>query len=169
MDDKNFSDIASRLEEVGKVIAKLPTEIRLEAFGLLKPYVSKQVGGISGMSKPESSGVESDNDGADDASLFSQFDHNKPSDNVRLITADLFQKYGSEPFAIEEIEKIAADAGITIPTRVDMTIRQATDGGKRLYVSCGNGSYKPTVHGETFLKTTYKVKKGKQIRASSNK
>ena len=36
MDAKEFNEWASRLQEVGKVIEKLPSEIRSEAFGVCR-------------------------------------------------------------------------------------------------------------------------------------
>jgi hypothetical protein len=162
MDKKEFDERVLRLQDVAKVIDKLPAEIRTEAFGLLRGYVS-------GRSAPDSGGVNrtenEDGDDADDGtSLFGRFDHDKPSDNVRLIAAYLFQQYGSEHFSVEEISAIAAETGITVPARVDMTLRQAKENGKNLFVGAGNGKYKPTVHGETYLKDTYGVKKGNKKR-----
>lgn len=170
MEKDIFDERASRLEEVGKVINKLPGEIRLDAFNLLKAYVTKQ--GMTGVK--EANGVEDGADGADtDAgaasdSLFAKHIHEQPSDNVRLIAAHLFQLYGSEPFSLDEVEAIAASAGITIPNRVNMTLRAATENGNKLFTSAGRGKFRPTVHGELFLKNTYKVKKGTKTRPKGN-
>jgi len=41
-----------------------------------------------------------------------------------------------------------------------MTLKQAKEKGKNLYVAAGRGLFKPTVVGEGFLKTTYGVGKG---------
>lgn len=159
MDKDEFDNRASRLEDIGKVIEKLPAEIRSEAFGFLRGYVSGQ-----NPTKSATTRHAVDNDAVDsagdDTTLFSQFDHDKPSDNVRLIAAELFRQYGSEPFSVDEINATAADAGITVPTRVDMTLRAALENGKHLFVGVGSGKFKPTVHGEAYLKSTYSVKKG---------
>jgi hypothetical protein len=166
MDKKEFDERALRLQDVGKVIDKLPAEIRSDAFGLLKGYVS-------GRSEPDfddrQKNREADIDSSGDTNLFGRFDHGKPSDNVRLIAAHLFQQFGSEPFSADEVNAIAADAGITVPARVDMTLRNAKENGKFLFVSAGDGMFKPTVHGETNLKDTYGVRKGNKKREELEK
>lgn len=166
MNKAEFDERVSRLQEVGKVIGALPAEIRSEAFSLLKGYVS-------GHDKPDSThannGYEQDSDSDGDTSLFGRFDHNKPSDNVRLVAAFLFQQYGSEPFSVDEVNSIAAEAGITVPARIDMTLRQAKENGKNLFVNTGEAMFKPTVHGETTLKDTYGVKKETKKREEMSK
>ena len=157
MDKKEFDERASRLQDVGNVIDKLPAEIRSEAFGLLKGYVSTNNTSNTGAERKRDK--EADNSHVD-TNLFSRFDHDKPSDNVRLIAADLFQQYGAEPFTVDEVSARAAEAGITVPARIDMTLRSALEDGKHLFVNAGRGKFKPTVHGESYLKDTYSVKKG---------
>jgi hypothetical protein len=165
MDQKEFNECTSRLQEVGKIIEKLPTEIRSEAFGLLKGYVAQQVTTPTRREGPAEYAAGS-GEGAD---LFSRFDHDKPSDNVRLVAAYLFQEYGSDPFSLEEVKAVATNAGITIPDRVDMTLAKATENGKQLFTRVGRGKFKPTVHGEAFLKVTYGVKKGTKKREIDDK
>ena len=55
--------------------------------------------------------------------------------------------------------------GVTIPTRVDMTLLSAKENGKKLFARAGTGKFKPTVHGEANLKATYNVKKGTKRRS----
>jgi hypothetical protein len=104
----------------------------------------------------------------DSSSFYGKFSHDKPSDNVRLIAADLFQQYGSEPFSTEEMKTIAASVGITVPARVDATVIQAAEKGKKLFIRAGRGKFKPTVHGEAYLKTTYGVRKGTRVRTETD-
>lgn len=166
MDKTEFGERVLRLQEVGKAIDKLPTEIRGEAFDLLKGYVS-------GRNTPDSVAEQNEDEGGchpgDDTSLFSRFDHDKPSDNVRLIAALFFQRYGAEAFSVDDVTGTAAEAGITVPTRTDMTLRQAQENGKHLFVSAGNGKFKPTVHGESYLRDAYGVKKGTNRREEASK
>lgn len=165
MDQKEFEVRSSRLHEVGKVVERLPSEIRGGAFELLKGYVSQQA---TAPSRKERS-VEDEVDSGSIAELLSKFDHDKPSDNVRLITAFLFQEYGSEPFSGEEVRAIATDSGITVPDRVDMTLAAAKENGKQLFARSGRGKFKPTVHGEARLKAAYGVKKGTKRREQDDK
>jgi len=159
MDKKEFNERSARLQEVGDVIERLPPEVRGDAFALLKEYVLPRSAGPS--KGPDDQSVP---DNAGDTNLFTQFDHEKPSDNVRLISAYFFREYGSESFSVDEIKALAAETGLTVPERVDMTLANATEKGKKLFVSVGRGKFKPTVHGEAFLKSTYGVKKGTKTR-----
>jgi hypothetical protein len=163
VDKQEFEGRASRLQEVGKIIEKLPTEIRGEAFQCLKGYVSR-----ASVSAAVNDGDRPEIDNANDGSLFSRFDHDKPSDNVRLIAANIFEEYGSEPFSIEEAKTVAAAIGITVPDRIDMTLRNATENGKKLFVKAGQRKFKPTVHGEAYLKATYGVRKGTTKRGAES-
>jgi hypothetical protein len=170
LDKKEFDERASRLQEIGQVIEKLPIEIRGDAFSLLKAYVTKNASSGNDPRQAEQH-VASDDNGDSNSSeggLFGKHAHDKPADNVRLAAAHWFEQYGSEPFTAAEIESVATDAGITVPLRIDMTLRVAKDDGKQLFMSAGRGKFKPTVHGEIYFKNTYKVKKGTNTRSKAN-
>lgn len=166
MDKKEFDERVLRLLDISDAIGKLPPEIRSDAFGLLKGYVL-------GRTPPEAEaeGLDDDSGGAsgNDNGLFGRFDHDKPSDNVKLIAADLFQRHGAEPFSLDDVKTAAANAGITIPARVDMTLRQAKENGKSLFVGAGIGKFKLTVHGESHLRSFYGVKKGVMKKQEADK
>lgn len=165
MDEREFRERATRLDEVGKIIDKLPAEIRSEAFNLLKGYVSGQ----SKSSAREEAQVEHSGHAADDEEFFNRFDNDKPSDNARLIAAYLFKEYGAAPFSADDMKIIASSVGITLPERVDATIAAATENGKQLFTRVRRGKFKPTVHGESYLKVTYNIKKGKKTRSDGDK
>ncbi len=156
MDEKEFKTRAGRLEQIAKVLEKLPTEVRSEAFDLLKGYVTEH--------SPESTTKKTQAKPrvADDTEegFFGAFDHDKPADNARLIAAYFYREYGVEPFSLDEVHQKASDVGITIPARIDMTFLAAKEKGKKLFARAGTGKFKPTVYGEANLKATYKVKKG---------
>lgn len=165
MDKKQFAQIEERLLEVNKVIEKLDESIRVAAFEFLRPYIA---GGTITLPKPK--GGDDHGGGDDDAEPASSGDledlvknHSdlKPNENAKLLSAHWYSIYGSAPFKTKWIEQAAADAGLTIPNSVDMTFRQAKEKGKLLYQALGKGGLlKPTVVGEHYLKTTFKVKKG---------
>ncbi len=162
MDEKEFKTRAGRLEQVAKVLEKLPSEVRSEAFDLLKGYVTEHspestTKKTQAMAKPK---VADDTE----AGFFGAFDHDKPADNVRLIAAYFYREYGVEPFSLDEVRQKASDVGITIPARIDMTFLAAIEKGKKLFARAGTGKFKPTVHGEVNLKATYNVKKGAKKR-----
>ncbi|MDB5808068.1 MAG: hypothetical protein JWN94_190 [Betaproteobacteria bacterium] len=163
MDDKTYRERVSRLEEIGKILEKLPSEIRATAFTLLQDYV---VGHLHAGGKPPAELVNPGNTDAaiDRGVFFAKYSHEKPADNLKSIAAYLFSEYGAEPFSIDEIRQLAEDVGLTIPERPDMTFINALEDGKKLFTRAGRGQYRPTVHGEAFVKTTYSVKKGTKKR-----
>ncbi len=160
MDEKTFKERASRIEEIGKVIDRIPSEIRALAFPLLTDYVLR----ASPHSQPQerkTSSYKSDQAAPSDREeLFKAFPDGKPSENAKLIAASFYREFGIEPFSLEEVKTTAKDTGIVIPERVDMTFAQAKEDGKNLFTSAGKGRFRPTVHGEVYLKATYKVIKG---------
>lgn len=163
MDEKTFQERVKKLIEVNKVVEKLDPAIRAESFKILQSYIigKEKVTGGGGESSKETEQQDDDKE-----SFFKQFDHTKPSDNALLIAAYLYSQFGASPFSSEDVQELADDVGITIPSRCDMTFKQAQKKGKNLFAIVGRGKYKPTVHGEAYLKETYKVKKGRKIKAS---
>ena len=157
MDKKAFSEVQERLLEVNKVIAKLDPSIRVPAFDFLKPYISS--GAIAPHVESKKAPVDQPPSG-DVTELIQKHGDGKPHENVNLLAAIWFDEYGSNPFSIDHIRKEADSAGLTIPARPRMTLKQAKEKGKSLYVSGGRGLFKPTVIGEAFFKTTYGVRKG---------
>jgi len=161
MDEKSFKDRAARLSEVGKIIEKLPAEIRALSFHLLEEYILGDKAsspdansGSGGAKKPKLNNTASRNE------FLAAHSHDKPSDNVRLLIAALYREYGAEPFSVEELEVLAKDTGVTVPDRMDMTIKQAKRSNKGLFTASSRGFYKVTVHGEAYLKDVYGVTKG---------
>jgi hypothetical protein len=162
VDDKEFKTRSSRLEQIAKVLEKLPAEVRSEAFDLLKGYVTEHPSETR--AKPKETKGKHDSAGQSEEDFFGAFEHDKPADNAKLIAAWFYREYGGEPFSLDEVRTKADDVGITIPARVDMTFQAAKDKGKKLFARAGTGKFKPTVHGEANLKTIYSVKKGTKKR-----
>jgi hypothetical protein len=162
MNKKSLDDAEERLLEINKVIQQLDPSIRPGAFELLKSYVT--TGGESlDSGEGEQRHLKSTGEDAGLSSLMQKFQHDKPSDNVHLLAADWYRRYGSAPLGLDGMKSAAVDAGLTIPERLDMTLKSAKDGGKNLYQSAGRGLYKPTVTGELYLKKTYGVGKGTNV------
>ena len=163
MDNKEFKMRAGRLDQVAKVLEKLPPEVRSDAFHLLKDYVTEH-SSETRTKKVEAKGQRDTADQSDEE-FFAAFGHEKPADNAKLIAAWFYREYGVEPFSVDEVRTKADDVGITIPARVDMTFLQAKEKGKKLFARAGTGKFKPTVHGEANLKANYSIKKGTKKRA----
>jgi len=162
VDDKEFKTRSSRLEQIAKVLEKLPAEVRSDAFDLLKGYVTDH----SSEPRAKTKETKAQRGGAaqSEEEFFGAFDHDKPADNAKLVAAWFYREYGAEPFSVDEVRAKADAVGITIPARVDMTFVQAKEKGKKLFARAGTGKFKPTVHGEANLKSTYSVKKGTKKR-----
>lgn len=156
MGGEEFKELSSRLEQVGKVLEKLPSEVREAAFKLMSDYIE---GAEVASDTKERSAPKYDDDSSS-KEFFYSFDHDKPADNVKLIVAYFYREYGTDPFTTKDINTAADDIGITVPARIDRTLNQASHNGKAMFTKTGKGFFKPTIHGEAFLKTTYSVRKG---------
>ena len=163
MDKKEFELRAARLAEVGAALGKIPGEVRVQAFELLKNYVLGGQRATEGAQPEERQPIDVD----DAETFFSKFSHDKPADNVRLLGACLFSQFGAAPFATDELVKLASNVGLTIPERTDMTLETATSDGKKLFSRAGRGQFKPTVHGEAYFRKTYNVQKGTKQRPAA--
>lgn len=164
MDKAVYEERVKRIKEVDSQIKTLDPAIRELSFKLLQAYITGEKQ-IAPASDADSS---ADIPGSSGESILAKFSHDKPSDNVFLIVAEHFREYGSTAFGLDEIRQTATGVGLTISSRPDMTLKQATRNDKKLFVSAGTGKYKPTVHGEKFLKETYSVTKGTKLRIEAN-
>jgi hypothetical protein len=121
-------------------LEKLPSEIRQAAFELLQSYVTEtSTEDVEKMKEKEKDKIKLKGEWKSKEDFFESFTHDKPADNIKLIAAYLYHEYGSEPFSIEE--------------------------GKKLFSKSGKGKFKPTVHGEAYLKTQYNITKGTKKKA----
>ena len=159
MNDNEFEALVKKLKKINTVISSLDPVIQKEAFDLLRPWLRSRSGVDEGA--PGRTGSEGDADAVN--AFFGKHPSGKPSENVNVICAFLYSQYGSEFSEVGEIKSTADEVGLTIPARVDMTLRQAKDKGKALF-QVSKRRFRPTVHGENFLKTKYKVSKGRRKR-----
>jgi hypothetical protein len=167
MDKATFTARSERLLEIAKLLEKLPSEIRSQAFALVSAYV----GGKAAAAEKTEDDDDDDagGDTTDRETFFAGFTHDKPADNVKLIAAWWYSQHGNAVLSLDGLRALATDVGLTIPDRPVETLRQAAQEGKLLFKPAGRGKWGPTVHGEAYLKTTYKVKKGKKPVAVAEK
>jgi hypothetical protein len=163
MNTNTLRNRSKRLLEVNAVIKELDPAVRLAAFTLLEDYVT------TGESSPEKEReITVNRDGEQNReAFFSKFETDKPADNAHLLAGYLYSQYGSAQFSIDEIKALATEVGLIVPDRVDMTIRNSQREGKHLFQATGRGMFRPTVHGELFFKSAYRVSKGTQVKAST--
>jgi hypothetical protein len=151
------------MREVEGAVLELDESVRAVAFSMMEAYV------LSGRLSAPASRAEAINP-TEPGSLgdfFESRDVSKPAQAVMEITAYLFQEFGSEPFTPQHIRDIADEVGLTVPQRIDMTLKSAKKDGKPIFRSVGRGKYAPTVFGEATLKTDHNVTKGRRKRAAT--
>lgn len=159
--DKKIKDIKKKLLEINKFISSLDISIRATAFNILAPhYFGDQINRI--LTGADST-VQGEGEENDSSSFYRKFDHEKPKDNVFLITAWFYSQYGVFPITIKDINNEADNTGLTVPNRSDNTIRFAKKKGKKLFKQVAKG-WQLTVNGEIYLKDTYEIKKGNKKR-----
>jgi hypothetical protein len=101
-------------------------------------------------------------DPGDVAAFFNRDEDLKPSDNAYLCAAYHYAQYGPVPFSLQALRDVAAEAGVVIPDRVDMTLRAAGKGGKKLFQNAGQDAYKPTATGGLYFKERWGVTPGRK-------
>jgi hypothetical protein len=170
MKKDEFATAVDRLREVNEVMKDLEPALQPEAIKILSPYVTGQAAPTPPPSDPNGGGSNS-GAGNDLAALRTRLlaEHGdaKPADNTLMCAAVWFAEYGKEAFSLDQLRSIANELGVTLPDRVDATIGGGMRKGKKLFNRARVGYYAPTVHGETFLKTTYNVQQGQGTPAAS--
>ena len=164
MDKSNFEKLVERMKEVNEIIKALDPAIREDAFKLLQSYV---IGEKTTTPQEEDTGIEEASAEETKEGFFTRFTHDKPADNVILIAAYHYNLYGIAPISIEEVRQFADEVGITVSDRIDMTLFSAKRAGKKLFKRAGRAKFKPTVHGEQFIKETYQVSKGTKVKENN--
>jgi hypothetical protein len=173
MDEATFKERVKKLNEINKVVEKLDPAIRGQAFALLEDYIGA---GKVGRHRPEG-GQEKDQeeeappaDSGDVEAVLETFvaaiDSTKPADNAKALAAFYYSEYGKTGFTTDEIQELADKAGLTVPERIDNTLKVAKAKNKAMFRQDGS-TFIPTVNGETFFKEKYKVKKGKRPKPST--
>jgi hypothetical protein len=137
----------------------LDPAIREQAFELIKGYITAERDGAA----PSGSKVTRHKKtalGSDPEAFFAQYNNGKPSENTRLIAAFFYREYGPVAFSISDVRRMASETGLAVPERMDMSLKTARAGGKSLFQAAGRGRYRPTVHGEAYMRDTYHVSRG---------
>ena len=163
---RDLESVTKEILEINKTIAKLDPAIRGRAFEILADAAfgaGKSSGGPpAGSGRHRKTGDPSSGKPAAPSGMeefFSEYEHDKPAENCRLISAWLYSQYGKSPFTAAQMKDIADETGITIPDRPDMTMKGAKHSKKALYRQKGK-AFELTVTGEAYVKETYGVRKG---------
>jgi hypothetical protein len=133
-------------QQLVTVLAEADPETRRRAIAAALALL-----GDASTGNPPDSPRRGGNDLGDLGTFFSREDALKPADNAYLCAAYHYARYGPTPFSLQDLREIAGEAGVVIPDRLDMTLKQAGKGGKKLFQSVGKDSYRPTaIAGMTF-------------------
>lgn len=143
--------LVERLSEVNQIIARFDETIRRDVFALLVPLV---------LGKTEARQETTEQGNPDLSSFFTVGQSDTPANTVHRVIAFLYARSGPE-LSLSDIREVAADVGLTLPERLDVTVSGAQRSGKPLYRSLGKGGYRVTVHGASFLEAEYHVKRGR--------
>lgn len=165
MNDTEYKQLKQKILDVNGLIAKLDPAIRGEVFGILKPYLSESEHDHGHPPKKDKGKktTEQESSPEDVAGLIAAHPDGSPADNVVLITAHLYREYGTAPFTAAEIKQLGDSFGLTVPNRIDNTLKTSKRGGKKLFQQVGK-EFKATVHGESVFKSEYHVTKGRKPR-----
>jgi len=131
------------------------------AMTLLGETVPQQA---SDRQRPREGDEGDDAESADLATFFNREENLKPADHAQLCAAYHYSLYGPISFSITELKAIATDAGVILPDRVDMTLRNARHKGKKLFQPSGAGAFKPTAAGSLYFAEKWDVRPGKKTK-----
>lgn len=159
--------VLQRMREVEQAVLELDESVRASAFSMMGGYIlgEQTVSRRSASAGPDANEDVESTEGVGLGDFFAGRDTDKPAEAVMAIAAYLFQQFGSEPFTLQEVRDIADEVGLTIPERIDMTLKGATRNGRPIFRSVGRGKYAPTVLGEATLKQDHNVTKGRRKKA----
>jgi len=164
MKKDQFEKIAQRLKDINDVVKGLDESIRSDAFAVLRPYADGAAtkDGEGGRRLPSDNDADLGEDAAlidpDVAAAFlEQHVSDKPADNAKAIAALIYSVYGNADFSVAEVNKIAHEAGLMVPDRVDVTLGGASVDKRALFQKRKSGVYRPTINGRKFFKDEYGV------------
>jgi hypothetical protein len=153
-------EILKRMKEVEKAVATLDPAVRGEAFSMMRGYI---LGGAAASADDvggDEAGATRQATPRGAAAFLKKHEGEKDHENVLAVAAWWYSQYGNAWFdPNRDLRTIADAAGLTVPIRIDMTVRQIKRDGKPVFRKSGS-TYSPTPSGERYLKTTFSVSKG---------
>jgi len=162
MSKDNFEEIKKTLLEINEIVSKVDPVIKQSVFNILVGrFISgnKADDGVKGAGDSKSKDEVKDVNTDDLGGFISTLDTKKPADALMAMVAWLYSQYGSYAMSIKELRELGDSCGLTLPARIDMTLRQAKSNGKNQFTQQGK-AWKLTVSGELAIKEAYNVTKG---------
>lgn len=162
MSAETFEETKKLILDINEVVSAVDSTIKQPVFDILVGrFLSKSKGEHPNKNKQQSE----DNsdvvapDTSDLGTFISAFDTKKPVDALMVLVAWLYSQYGSYAMSLKEIKELGDSCGLTLPARMDMTLRQAKSKGKNQFIQQAK-AWKLTVSGELAIKEAYGVTKG---------
>jgi hypothetical protein len=155
---------ASLAQQIVKILAKESSENRKRAISAVLTLLGEEVSSTPG--KMRDSDLGDGEQHHDLGAFFTRDEKLKPSDHAFLCAAYHYSQYGMLPFSLDDLRQIASHAGVVIPDRLDMTLKNATNKGKKLFQSAGRNAYKPTAAAGVLFKEKWQVKPGRKAKVA---
>lgn len=162
VDPTNTAVLAQRLVEL---LAKVPSESRRRAISAAMTMLGEEhlerAGAGAGTARRSDNEVSSDL-----GTLFSSDEKLRPSENAYLCAGYHYSRYGNAAFSLDDVRAIASEAGVVLPDRLDMTLKQAGKSGKRLFQAAGRDAYRPTAAAGLLFKERWNIRPGNENKGS---
>jgi hypothetical protein len=161
--------ILKRMQGVEQAVLELDESVRGAAFFMMKEYIlgeAREARALSVGRDDAPSDPADDSDGVDEdiVTFFSGREIKKPAAAVYAATGYLYSQYGSVPFTTKDIQDLADQVGLTVPGRIDRTLRTAQRNNKAVFRASKSGDWKVTTTGELVLKEMFGIEKGRKKR-----
>jgi hypothetical protein len=169
MPEQNHSDPAKTAALAGqivKILASADSDTRRRATQAAMTLLGESPITVAKDQRGEQNELSDDSGLTDLAAFFQREEKLKPSDHAYLCAAYHYSVYGAAPFSLDDLRKIAGEAGVVLPDRLDMTLKQAGKSGKKLFLPSGRDAYRPTAPAGILFKEKWGVKPGKQSKPS---
>ena len=119
----DYEKTATVTQELVKLLGPLESSVRKRAVEAAMVLMGESSSQTVISTRPADR--VTDRGALDIASFFGREENLKPAENTYLCAAYLFSLYGPAAFSIQDVRDVAREAGVVLPDRPDMTLRQA--------------------------------------------
>jgi hypothetical protein len=152
-------------QQIVTILANEDSETRKRAINAALALLGET---LSNQGSVEDESALDEDDEAKLVVFFNRSEKLKPAESAYLCAAYHYSKYGPAAFSLDELRNIAKETGVVLPDRLDMTLKQAGNGGKKLFQSAGRDAYKPTASAGVLFNERWAVKPGKAAKKSAS-
>jgi hypothetical protein len=152
-------------QRIVKVLADADSETRRRAIEAALTLLGEKSVASPLVSASHGAGRDGTNTQITLGDFFNRREKLRPAEHAQLCAAYHYSIYGLASFSLDDIRTIGKDAGVVLPDRLDMTLQQATKGGKKLFQSIGRGLFKPTAAAGMFFHEKWGVRPGAKTKS----